>query len=166
MHCLSLAILSHLSRFHSSAVGTNWPILCWRAVKHQTNKQICISNVQFEEKEYNWLRRNEVHTKIKSRSSSSKALVFKSTWEVAVYLFMLCGKSSNLLGSIPRLWLVKSSMGFGSANWCRCLLQIHVCSLPFCLPSRGFCWFLVNLNQLQSIEMSEILIFASMFLSF
>ena len=39
MHCLSLAILSQLSRFHPSAVGTNWPILCWRAVKHQTNKQ-------------------------------------------------------------------------------------------------------------------------------
>ena len=38
MHCLLLAILSHLSRFHPPAVGTNWPILCWRAVKHQTNK--------------------------------------------------------------------------------------------------------------------------------
>ena len=25
MHCISLAILSRLSRFHPSAVGTNWP---------------------------------------------------------------------------------------------------------------------------------------------
>ena len=38
MHCVSLAILSQLSRFHPPAVGTNWPILCWRAVIHQTNK--------------------------------------------------------------------------------------------------------------------------------
>ena len=37
MHCVSLAILSRLSRFHPPTVGTNWPILCWRAVKHQTN---------------------------------------------------------------------------------------------------------------------------------
>ena len=37
MHGVSLAILSQLSRIHPPAVGTNWPILCWRAVKHQTN---------------------------------------------------------------------------------------------------------------------------------
>ena len=30
---------SQLSRFHPPAVGTNGPILCRRAVKHQTNKQ-------------------------------------------------------------------------------------------------------------------------------
>ena len=42
MHCVSLAIISRLSRFHPPTVGTNWPILCWRAVKHHTNKQtIC-----------------------------------------------------------------------------------------------------------------------------
>ena len=38
MHCLSVAILRHLRRFHPTAVGTNWPILCLRSVKHQTNK--------------------------------------------------------------------------------------------------------------------------------
>ena len=45
MHCLSLAILSHLSRFHPPAFGTNGPILCWRAIKHQTNKQLGISDI-------------------------------------------------------------------------------------------------------------------------
>ena len=38
MHCVSLAILSQWSRFHPPTVGTNWPIQCWHAVKHQTNK--------------------------------------------------------------------------------------------------------------------------------
>ena len=38
--CVSLAILSQLSRFQPPAVGTNWPILCWCAVKHQTNKHM------------------------------------------------------------------------------------------------------------------------------
>jgi len=36
MHCISLAILRHLSPFHSPTVGTNW-LLCWRAVKRPIN---------------------------------------------------------------------------------------------------------------------------------
>ena len=34
-----LLLLSRLSWFHPPTIGTNWPFLCWRAVKHQTNKQ-------------------------------------------------------------------------------------------------------------------------------
>ena len=48
MYCVSLAILSHQSRFHPPAVGTNWPIQCWRAVKHQINKQIEPVNKQLQ----------------------------------------------------------------------------------------------------------------------
>ena len=43
----------HLSRFHPPAVNTNWPIVCWRAVEHQTCKQnkllfdLCRCNVRW-----------------------------------------------------------------------------------------------------------------------
>jgi len=39
MHCISLAILSQLSRFPSPAVGTNWPFCVDVPLKHQSINQ-------------------------------------------------------------------------------------------------------------------------------
>jgi len=45
MHCISLAILSRLSRFPSPAVGTNWPFCVDVPLKHQSINQFSNINV-------------------------------------------------------------------------------------------------------------------------
>jgi len=46
MHCCLVGHpYSQWSRFHPPAVGTNWPILRWRAVKHHTNEQTCTFSI-------------------------------------------------------------------------------------------------------------------------
>jgi len=47
MHCISLAILSRLSRFPSPAVGTNWPFCVDVPLKHQSINQSPINQSPF-----------------------------------------------------------------------------------------------------------------------
>jgi len=117
MHCISLAILSRLSRFPSPAVGTNWPICVDVPLKHQSINQswrFCVLHYLFT---FKLVTAFNVWNGIIKRA-------MKFSWPITNSPILSCCEAMCLYLTFSGMMVVTNSFVFRMAV-VQCLLVVH-----------------------------------------